>query len=598
MKTRALLLENCEAAGIQRLAKILHFFGVDCCSLPMEQLLVDYRGLKDRDPESSHKSRILCSLETLSHLIGQIEKDPKTIECWQANTHSVFAYVGNEPQLVERFVRMVTGDNAVTVDEAKCEAKIFSVARDATGSFGVMAGISGTASGMDRSYVLRHSRASLNDIVSTDEGTILARLIYRNVPVFLSTSSSIVDIDQSLPNGVFDIRDYVWTALPVIMYVKWAFAGSCWESASTSACVIIDDPLLRPNHGCVNFRELLALMQQHGFSTNIAFIPWNWRRSSGETIQLFRENTDRYSVSVHGCDHNRAEFGSSNEEDLYARAREAVQRMESHRAYTGLGYDPVMVFPQGVFSRTAVNGLRQSGFIAAVNNDTIAVDSGTDSISIREFWNVAVMNYGSFPIFTRRYPWEGIENFAFDIMVGKPAIIVIHHEYCNDRCAALVKFIKDLNALECTLNWRSVSEVVRHSFRQRELSPDAIAVEMYGMELRLQNCSDKRRCYFVSKREAEPSQIDEVRSQSARLEWNYTDGCIRFKIQLDPGGKETVSVRFRKSPLNGRRNGSLYRKAGTALRRYLCEARDNYVVPTKFRLFNLVNDLKPRSANR
>jgi hypothetical protein len=339
-------------------------------------------------------------------------------------------------------------------------------------------------------------------------------------------------------------------------------------------------------------------MQQHNFSTNIAFIPWNWRRSSVETVQLFRENTDRYSVSIHGCDHNRAEFGSSNEEDLHVRAREAVQRMECHRVHTGLGYDPVMVFPQGIFSENAVSGLRQSGFIAAVNNDTIAVDSGPESISIRDFWDVAVMNYGSFPIFTRRYPWEGIENFAFDIMVGKPAIVVIHHDYCNDHYAALVKFIKDLNALERTLNWRSVSEVVRHSFRERMLSRDAVAVEMYGMELRLRNYNDRRCCYFVCKRESAPSQIDEVRSESAKLEWNYIDGCIRFKIELDPGAKETLSVRFRESPLNGHQNGSFYRKAGTALRRYLCEARDNYVVPSKYRISNLVNDLKLRSANR
>ena len=42
------------------------------------------------------------------------------------------------------------------------------------------------------------------------------------------------------------------------------------------------------------------------------------------------------------------------------------------------------------------------------------------------------MRYSSFPIFTRRYPWEGIENFAFDILLGKPALIVIHHDYCSD----------------------------------------------------------------------------------------------------------------------------------------------------------------------
>ena len=382
------------------------------------------------------------------------------------------------------------------------------------------------------------------------------------------------------------------------MYVKWAFANSCWKSASVSACVIIDDPLLKPDHGCVNFRELLSLMQQHGFSTNIAFIPWNWRRNSPETVQLFRENTDRYSVSVHGCDHNRAEFGSFSEENLHSRAHEALQRMDRHRDYTGLGYDPVMVFPQGVFSRAALGALRQRGFIAAVNNDTIAVDSESESISIRDVWDVAVMNYSSFPIFTRRYPWEGIENFAFDILLGKPAIIVVHHDYCSDHYVALVKFVESLNALECPLNWRSVSDVVRHSLRQRELSSDAMVVEMYGMELRLRNCTDSRRCYVVCKRDPEPSQIDQIRSKSAKLEWDYLNGCVHFRIELNPGEQQMISVRIRESPLDGRQNGSLYRKTGTALRRYLCEARDNYVVPNKYRIFNLVNDLKLRATNR
>ena len=93
--------------------------------------------------------------------------------------------------------------------------------------------------------------------------------------------------------------------------MKWAFADSCWQAAEANACIVIDDPLLRPQHGFVNFEELLTLMRRHPFSTNVAFIPWNWRRNRPETEQLFRDNPDHYSISIHGFDHTHEEFGET-----------------------------------------------------------------------------------------------------------------------------------------------------------------------------------------------------------------------------------------------------------------------------------------------
>jgi hypothetical protein len=61
----------------------------------------------------------------------------------------------------------------------------------------------------------------------------------------------------------------------------------------------------------------------------------------------------------------------------------------------------------------------------------VSTDAGQPALTIADLWAPAVMRYSSFPIFTRRYPWEGIENFAFDILLGKPALIVIHHDYCK-----------------------------------------------------------------------------------------------------------------------------------------------------------------------
>jgi hypothetical protein len=55
--------------------------------------------------------------------------------------------------------------------------------------------------------------------------------------------------------------------------VKWAFSRTRWQPAEANACIVIDDPLLRPRHGFVDFEELLAAMKQHRFATNVAFIP-------------------------------------------------------------------------------------------------------------------------------------------------------------------------------------------------------------------------------------------------------------------------------------------------------------------------------------
>src|SRR5436305_9407582 len=156
--------------------------------------------------------------------------------------------------------------------------------------------------------------------------------------------------------------------------------------------------------------------------------------------------------------------------------------MNRHESITGICHDPVMVFPQGIFSEAAMSALKRTDLIASVNNDIISADPHPRTITISDVWDIAVMCY-SFPLFTRRYPWEGVENFAFDALLGKPVIVVIHHDFCSDGYQRLTDFVDRLNAINCRLNWASLSEVVRRSYRERHPSVNVIEVEMYGTEL-------------------------------------------------------------------------------------------------------------------
>jgi hypothetical protein len=257
-------------------------------------------------------------------------------------------------------------------------------------------------------------------------------------------------------------------------------------------------------------------------------------------------------------------------------AKLALERMARHEGLTGIHHDPVMVFPQGVFSQAAMSVLQHAGFIAVVNNDVISSDPDSPPVRIADLWDVAVMRYGGFPLFTRRYPWEGIENFAFDAVLGKPCLPVIHHDFCQNDCQGLIEFVERLNALRQPLTWRGLGEVARGASRQRELSPDAVQVEMYSTELRLENRSGRKRYFMVERRQADPALIQNIQLESKPVEWSAGAGRIRVELELQPATSATVRLRSCDLAMDEPAPDSLRLRLGTSLRRYFCEARDNY----------------------
>ena len=599
MGERTILLTGIRSAQGLNAIKLLRFFGVEADTVSVDEFLSCLSDLSGGDDgrKSTARTRILCSSDVFDQLIEAIDQNAEHSRLWREGVQSVFVYPSADRQKLERVVRRLAQGDAV-IDELPTGSTEFEVTNQFDGFCGPMAGIRGVASSQVNACcsVLRASSAESVDIISTPHGAIFSRLNYQSVPVFLSTCENIIDLDSELPDGIFDVRDHVPSALPLVLYVKWAFSDTCWESAGINACLVIDDPLLKTNHGFINFPQLLSRMQQHRFSTSVAFIPWNRRRSAPETVELFKDNPNYYSISVHGCDHGRREFGTTDPLELYSRSKQALERMNEHELTTGLGYDPIMVFPQGVFSKAAPTALKRAGFVAAANNDTIDVGPDPIATRIRDFWDIAIMKYDEFPIFTRRYPWEGIENFAFDMLLGKPAIAVIHHDYCSDGYKRLADFVDRLNLLNCSIVWRTLGDVVRRSYRQKTGSPDSKEVEMYATELCLENSSEQRVRYLVQKRETRPSSIQEIRTDSGPIVWRENAVGVSFEVQLDPGENVKVSIRYHDLPTNGRYNESLPYKVRMTARRHLCELRDNYWHTSRQQVSDLFGSKKQASG--
>ncbi|HSY19318.1 MAG TPA: hypothetical protein VK815_13325 [Candidatus Acidoferrales bacterium] len=521
--------------------------------------------------------QIFGSAAAFLRLFEKLEKERDKQWLLDARIHSAFCFVengGGNPAGILAKLSVGTKAKLVAAKESSEPWKVSETAKDFTGLLtGLTVAPVAAASGLGPAGLVRGLHTET--LIANPEGAVFLRLTFSGRPFFLSMTD-VIDIDAPLPARDFDIRPHFLQAVPVVLYVKWAFAGTGWQSSETTACLVIDDPLLRPKYGHLNYEHLLGLMERLNFSTSIAFIPWNWNRSSAGTVKLFKDKQARFSLSVHGCDHTAGEFGGRDRARLAWKSRESIRRMARHRQKTGLAHDQVMIFPQGVFSGEAMAAVKHGEFIGTVSSEVISADPPARPVTIADYWEVAVMNYSDFPIFTRRYPWAGAENFAFDILLGKPCIVAIHHNDCHDGYKCLSDCIERLNKLNVKLRWTSLAEVIRRSFRWREISPSVVELEMYGSEVRLFNPSGEKKVFRICKRESTADAITGITVESQPVKWVFADNQVTFETDLFPEEAKTVTITYKPIPLDGIAGEGLGYRIKAGMRRYLSEVRDNH----------------------
>lgn len=235
-------------------------------------------------------------------------------------------------------------------------------------------------------------------------------------------------------------------------------------SSPTLACLVIDDPLLQPRYGCLEYRSILQAMKDHNFFTEIAFIPYNWRRSHPKTVELFLENPEFLAICVHGCNHTNSEFGAGGYTELYRLATLALNRMDRHTQQTGLGYDRVMVFPKGRFTTTAIQAIKDAGYVAAFNS-TLRPRDGEDPPA-SEFALPATRHFHQFPVFLRHYP-KARDALQRDFEAGRPLIIVEHHGAFRGGYRSMTDFVDWINQLG-DIRWTSLDAIAKHYLDEPE----------------------------------------------------------------------------------------------------------------------------------
>ena len=379
-----------------RLVKLLGFLGI-------EYRLVDLvaQSPTKLDQELNSGCSNLCLMVSAKAIRRALDSNRADISWFRnrfLNSHIALIYCASHDYLSASDLQFFTDGVAkrvVAVPSKEDEFKISDNHRWICGPFSGLTVTPGAKGRRHRSAV-ESMPSDCDTFVSVDGKAVFMSCNLGKSELFLVCSEDVADLDLPLSSN-FDANEFFPELVPYLMFLKYTFADVCWQPNIRYAGLIIDDPPIRSKWGFLQYENLVHVMDKVGFSSNIAFIPWNFRRSNPSTETLFKQRSDKLALCLHGCDHTKSEFGTNDSAWLTALTRQSLERMDTHQRESGIDHERIMVFPQGVFSGQAMQVLKGFNFLAAVNTEIVPQHNTTslESVPLSELFVIMhLTNYG------------------------------------------------------------------------------------------------------------------------------------------------------------------------------------------------------------
>lgn len=276
--------------------------------------------------------------------------------------------------------------------------------------------------------------------------------------------------------------------ISLMLFLRYANGQKCWRNSGYFANLTIDDPWLTEAYGYLDFAEFCG-DDNRNFHTTIAFIPWNFDRSEPGVVKLFKNNPDKLSLCLHGNNHDHYEFKKYNSgakgqrpsqalEIQETDIRQALARMEKHKELTGLDYDRVMIFPQGIAPEATLKLLKKYNFWATVNGGHIPLGAEKPDDPIFAF-KAVTLKYANFPSFRRYYPDETEFQVALDLFFGNPLLFYSHHDYFKKGIDAFDGRAAWVEQIQPDIQWRSLGYIARHYYLERRRDEGVFEIKAF-----------------------------------------------------------------------------------------------------------------------
>jgi hypothetical protein len=379
--------------------------------------------------------------------------------------------------------------------------------------------------------------------------TLIETKLARQSIFFAAASTFERRDDRGLPSP--DILDAFTANVSAMVFVRYAAGDQGWHTPQHFANLTIDDPWLREPYGDLNYAGLLAEMKAHNFHTTIAFIPWNYARSTAEVTRIFRNNPDRYSIAIHGDNHDHKEFEGFDSRPVAvqkAKLDQALARMNAFQTLTKIHFDRVFVFPHSIGEGAILGKLKEDNYIATVNSTNVPMGCKRPQDPLFDLRPVTTAYY-DFPSILR-YPAELNDRralIAVNEFLGNPLFFYVHQDFFARDIDAFDPVADEVNSIEPGTEWRSLGYIAAHLYLMRRIAGSEYDVFSSSSSVDLQNNSPSPVFYKVTKRESSPLLIQAVLVNSRPVLYTVESGFLHFTVTAQAGSDAHAVVLYRNS---------------------------------------------------
>jgi len=260
------------------------------------------------------------------------------------------------------------------------------------------------------------------------------------------------------------------------------------------------------------------------------------------------------------------------------------ERMTRHSRRTGLQSEALMVCPQEKYSIQAMGAFSDSRqFLGLICTACMPRNLASPQLSGADLLLPAQDSFFGFSVFKRHYSGN-MALFAMALFLGKPAILVEHHEFFRNGPAGAEEYVKCLQGLRPDIQWRSLAETVIRTHARRRLSAETWEIRFFTDTFKLEHRLESSVNYRLIRRLPDATLIDRVLVDGVEAPFRRDHGFLSFEINAQ--GQHTFAIQVEVTPIKPSKtypSGVKY-QTSVALRRALSEVRDNLVVRNRFAL--------------
>jgi hypothetical protein len=239
-----------------------------------------------------------------------------------------------------------------------------------------------------------------------------------------------------------------------------------------------------------------------------------------------------------------------------------------------------MIFPHSISPVATFSALKGANYLATANSLNVPSDAQTPS-GIEFALRTSSLQFANFPSL-RRYSAENdipTSQLAIDAFLGNPMLFYAHESFFANTIGAFDKVADVVNRLQPDVKWRSLGDIVRHLYLEREDKDGDFDIKALSRMIQISNTHERAATFWVEKEEDFSFPLT-VLVDGQPYPFQSTKTQIRLQLSIANGASRLVEIRYD----NGIRIANVdTSKTSTKVTiiRLLSDFRDNFVSDTR-----------------